>query len=436
LSNKTGRDGENVVEGSLSLNTCNALDIDSNYEAQQFKKEPKGKVGLVETTNKVQEPVKTRLDKERKVTMSRLVSNVVAAANSFTCMGKSVSLSYKSMCYAIRDLRSLRNQPSLAQVSSVDSEYPISGTIDTSSSGWLVAINPSKLCFDDIVKPSIITSTKVIDSTPTKEQTSAPAPNTLLQFQVFLSTLFQSANEVDPTDDCFFDKIQLTVSLILAWSPRKTLAKIKTPSPKTYIPSAAAKETKGTRMILSAILFQLHDMLATGIRQQTTTNIKNLPTDAVVNLVAQNLSESLAYVCFAPINAKPDEPVNGTSKTVPGNDVQLVLGHLAEHLAEALGFGGVGVDRKCRGAVLTFTSIEIMELELMNVGASDAKLQLKRSGAYPLFDEKTTRCLLGLNDKDGVARLNPKLVDNDLSKGFAILASLASNKGIESARWR
>ncbi len=107
----------------------------------------------------------------------------------------------------------------------------------------------------------------------------------------------------------------------------------------------------------------------------------------------------------------------------------MVLGHLAEHLAEALGFGGVGVDRKCRGAVLTLTSIEIMELELMNVGASDAKLQLKRSGAYPLFDEKTTRCLLGLNDKDGVAGLNPELVDDDLSKGFAILASLASNKG-------
>ncbi len=209
------------------------------------------------------------------------------------------------------------------------------------------------------------------------------------------------------------------------------------PSPQAYIPSAAAKETKGTRMILSAILFQIHSMLAIGIshqREVATTNIKNLPPDAVVNLVAQNLSESLAYVCFAPITTKPEEPVNGTSKTVPGNDVQLVLGHLAEHLAEALGFGGVGVDRKCRGAVLTLTSIEIMELELTNVGTSDAKLQLKRSGAYPLFDEKTTRCLLGVNNKDGAARMNPRLVDSDPSKGFAILVSLASNKGIESAR--
>ncbi len=183
------------------------------------------------------------------------------------------------------------------------------------------------------------------------------------------------------------------------------------PSPQAYIPFAAAKETKGTRMILSAILFQIQ--LVGDRHKPSATSSNNKYQESTNRCCRQSclyLSESLAYVCFAPITTKPEEPVNGTSKTVPGNDVQLVLGHLAEHLAEALGFGGVGVDRKCRGAVLTLTSIEILELELMNVGASNAKLQLKRSGAYPLFDVETTRCLLGVNDKDGAARFKPKLV--------------------------
>ncbi len=125
LSNKTGRENENVVEGSLSPNTSNARGIDSNYEVHQFKKEPKQTIGLVETTNKVREPIKTRLEKQRKVTKSRLVSNVVTEANPFTCMGKSISLGYKSMCYAIRNLHSLRNQPPLAQISLVDSELAV-----------------------------------------------------------------------------------------------------------------------------------------------------------------------------------------------------------------------------------------------------------------------------------------------------------------------
>jgi hypothetical protein len=121
--------------------------------------------------------------------------------------------------------------------------------------------------------------------------------------------------------------------------------------------------------------------------------------NAVVSLVAQHLSESLAYICFAPINVKPEKIVKGTSRTVPAKDVQLVLGHLANHLAEALSFGGIGVNCKCRGAVVTLVSVEILELELLNMGTK--KMELKRSGAYPLFDDMTISRFLGSSKKKG-----------------------------------
>ncbi len=55
------------------------------------------------------------------------------------------------------------------------------------------------------------------------------------------------------------------------------------------------------------------------------------------------------------------------SETVPAEDVQVVGGHLATTpVSEALTFGGIGVGRNCRGAVVSLVSVEILEFELKN----------------------------------------------------------------------
>jgi hypothetical protein len=52
---------------------------------------------------------------------------------------------------------------------------------------------------------------------------------------------------------------------------------------------------------------------------------------------------------------------------------------------------------------VTLVSVEILELELMNVGTEKMELQFIRSGAYPLFDDVTisafwVRAKKGQND--------------------------------------
>jgi hypothetical protein len=301
----------------------------------------------------------TRIEKEQTA-----MFDLVFTAHDFSSLGMTVPSAFSNINYSFQHLISLRSQPSLTQVSSKHSEDPFGGRIDmseypyTGSSGWCIAKNPSTLCFDDIGNPTETSSIKSNASVQASSQIGN-GRETLLQFQTFLQDLFNNASEVNPSDDCFCDMIHQTCLIILAWSPSQSFDESKELKSKSFIPCPEVKETKGCRMINSAIMLKIAYLL--GNEQQIQwektnahVDLLTLPINAVVSLVAQHLSESLAYICFAPINVKPEKIVKGTSKTVPAKDVQLVLGHLANHLLELWRYWRqLQVSRCCRDAGLS-----------------------------------------------------------------------------------
>ncbi len=81
---------------------------------------------------------------------------------------------------------------------------------------------------------------------------------------------------------------------------------------------------------------------------------------------------------------------------------------------------------------MTLVSVEILELELLNVGTEKMELQFKRSGAYPLFDDVTISRFLG-SSKKRAKRFKAKLVSDNPSNGFEVLANLMSNVCVDQA---
>lgn len=425
-TNVNGPDREETTEGCSNDRIKAMIDADVTLD-ENTKKMAKTRLDEIEAV--LGGLNKHTIEFEVEQCKNRLVFKVYLAARELESVGIEIHSRYERIFNSIWYLIDLRNQPSLTQISSEVSEDFFGGRIDTSehawtgSAGWIIAKSPSDLCFEDIVDRERPTK-KRATPTPIIHESSPIGSHgsNLRQFQMFVEDLFQNASEVDSKNSKFYYLMSKTARLILAWIPNDTRNNLATT--KAFIPSSSSKEIKGSRMILSAILCKIACFSENDGR---FSSICTQPIHSIVSHVAQHLNEAFADVCFAPINTKVEERVTGTSNTVPAPEVQLVLGQLAEQVYEAFCFGGIGVDRKYRGVVLTLTSVEVLELELLNMGTPKMHLVFRRSGVYPLFDAKTSGTLLGVKNKTRLAKFTTKLVNNDPSKGFEILASFMTD---------
>jgi hypothetical protein len=149
--------------------------------------------------------------------------------------------------------------------------------------------------------------------------------------------------------------------------------------------------------------------------------------DMVANRVAEHLRAIFSFMYFFPIEVKPLGRKKVPLRKVLAEGGNQVKGHLSRRSQHFFHFAGIGVNRKCRGAVLTLVSIKVYEMELRNVGTRKVKLYLRRTKTLSLFDEKTTTMILGGKD---TRPINFEMEKN-LPKGFLILAKLLSGPSEE-----
>ena len=99
----------------------------------------------------------------------------------------------------------------------------------------------------------------------------------------------------------------------------------------------------------------------------------------------------LASMVQKPIEIKVGQEA-GKAKFKKGTEKgrSQVVGHLGKRLEYYFNLGGIGVSSSCIGIVLTTLSIEVIGMDLINVGSKDVDLNLHRTGLVPVQLVKDT----------------------------------------------
>ncbi|CAB9501768.1 serine threonine-protein kinase [Seminavis robusta] len=157
--------------------------------------------------------------------------------------------------------------------------------------------------------------------------------------------------------------------------------------------------------------------------------VDNKETDAptaerqLAGSFGKNESEEVLPLMLASMVQKPIEIKVGRAnrgKFVKGTEKERsqVVGHLGKRLEYCFPFGGVGFSSSCIGIVLTTLSIEVIRMDLSNVGSTDVALDLLGTGLVPVRLVKDTEL------PEGIKKLHVKEKGEEIeaTDGFVLLA--------------
>jgi hypothetical protein len=217
----------------------------------------------------------------------------------------------------------------------------------------------------------------------------------LTTFYTYLNKGFRSAQVVKVKSDVE-SRVATTVHQIHNW--RKGVEPLM-----FYIPGKS-NEDKGWQPIWNAILFEVGSIVKgdhnVTIQQDVVAgrNFVNRRIDMSASNNAEHLRAALPFMCKCPIELKPLGRKNQSVESLHEEGGRQVIGLLARMLQHYFDFGGIGVDMKCHGAVVTLASIEIIEMELSNIGTADVRLDIRRSGICWFLNAETSTHLCAVVD--------------------------------------
>ena len=362
---------------------------------------------------------------EREARMQEREEKHLQELSSFCREMKSNMIEFDKIIY---DLCSFGNEKSTVQ-----SSKPIHSETDgidqqkltLSASGLDYWEHPEEIPYEDIVKSSglaDLTSDKV---------------NKLMKFQEFLQRIFLKANQATNSETFESYQVKLTCDKILNGFlgtdalPKGSTQTSTQDSPPIHLPPPKACEIKGSHPILYAILFKIAELIELDVqitREQATLAVDNSSgrrIDLVLNRISEYLRGVLAFMCFLPVEIKVVLRERVSFQVLLQQGAKQVTGHIAKALYHAFHFGGIGIHKRCRGAVLTLASIEVLTIEIENFGSSNMKLMYKRSRPYPLFNKETFIKLMGGQNVPKIVRCYDDVFgDRTPEQGFFVLASL------------
>jgi len=300
------------------------------------------------------------------------------------------------------------------------------------------SIDKSRL---EVIPPSPGATEALLDSCEAlvipEHNAAAQKNGTLSLFCNFLQTFLPRcvvSRHVYETDE-FKADIAKTVQAIWNWEPHRN------PRGVYYRPSGKAQETKGAHPILFAIMQKIASIGDFGTR---LTHEQFIPAtgqksrrfiDGMTDAIMEHLRATMAAFLGIPIEIKPLSRANETfEKLLEGAENQ-VIGHCMQILLDRdFNFGGgLGRNGKVRGVALTMISIEIVEVELRDVGTKDVRLVVRKTGHLPLFDVGTTQHLMGPQKQSAIDSATQMLFREpsvvSMQSGFhALISILDSDK--------
>lgn len=250
-----------------------------------------------------------------------------------------------------------------------------------------------------------------------------PAPPASVEsFYNFLEALMKDAPVVvkDKEEPFLKELIEATVKRIRNFPEDNQSPAVSDDNPygRARVPVPPGLEKEGVQPLLGAILSMMMQLVGRSTMKAGSPARNHLERER--SIIAQNTngSEKERYIDFTLLKdvkwtpqlqgAYRELPIEakclGTKKKVLATllleAMDQVIGHLSKRLRSAFDFGGVGVDCKATGAVMTLAHIEIVQLSLCGMGSADARLELSSTEKRPLFSKEVVTKLLGATDND------------------------------------
>jgi hypothetical protein len=117
--------------------------------------------------------------------------------------------------------------------------------------------------------------------------------------------------------------------------------------------------------------------------------------DFIMHRLQEKLRPVLPSSCFLAVDVKPVQRGSSVSlKALHEEGLHQGIGHLAEEIQHYFDLGGIGCNHRCRGIILSLVSIEVLEMELLNVGTKEVDVKIRRTQPYFLFNKEITKQLL------------------------------------------
>jgi Protein kinase domain len=207
------------------------------------------------------------------------------------------------------------------------------------------------------------------------------------KFSKFLNTMVRASVITKPDEEEYTKNIAVTVKRVLEWERGQDA--IPTPC---YLPNGSALEICGVQPILYAILRTLAKIV--GQRDHVVCEVtlakSGRSSKRRIDFVLSEEEESSRLPIVPALlglvaEVKPVSRKGVSFEKLTQQGANQVLGHLAKILRDSFELGGIGVDRKVSGLVLTLVSVEVIELELFGMGSSEICVTKRSSGLQPLF---------------------------------------------------
>ena len=132
----------------------------------------------------------------------------------------------------------------------------------------------------------------------------------------------------------------------------------------------------------------------------------------------------LAHEMSLPVEVKNVARKARTPEGLHDEGVKQIAGHLAKRTLVAFDIGGVGIDLKSIGLVITPVYVEVLTMTLSGMGTVDALLEVERSGMLPLVSKKSMKAFVAEKHRDYLEKNCSFPRDNSVPAGMLELCRL------------
>jgi hypothetical protein len=231
----------------------------------------------------------------------------------------------------------------------------------------------------------------------------------LLLLQEFVADIFEHATKTNNAT-----QVKATTSAILSWTKETQLTKSKyarrsltqvLTKRNTFArpPTDSDNEVTADQPILQAVICRIIGILASSNKekevlhnqddgvtteQSNVENTKDRRIDITVSPREEHLALVLPTMAEKTIEIKTarDDAVKFKKALKKGRSQ--IVGHLGKRLMYAFDFGGAGKDGRTLGVSLTHLSIEVIKMNLAQVGTGTVSLDMSTTGCVPLFGKE------------------------------------------------
>ncbi len=231
----------------------------------------------------------------------------------------------------------------------------------------------------------------------------------------YLNAGFRSAKVASGSED-----MRITISQIHDWRRRVE-------PPDFFIPSPSCGLCEW-RPVLDAICFEVFMIVNNGPKNSALE--KFVEMEVSPNCPGEHLTAVMPSLYSVSIMFLTLSTNNKSIRYLHEVAAQQLIGCLAPKLEDCFDFGGIGVNRKVLGAVISVMSIEIIEMELNNMGTAQVSVDTRRSGIRWLYKLDTVCHVLDLLE---IAERNKKYLELGFAEdGFNALAKVKRRPAKES----